>query len=135
MDLPQNIGLAGTHRFEAIFEDWEIKSLEMNGLKLVEKRASEMSDTKLNVKEGSINFWIEKQKLEFADNKMSLESYRFKALAILELETHQFTFGAEYRIVNLQNRVNESLREESFDVIVSKPIEQFADNEYQPNSL
>ena len=28
-----------------------------------------MADTKLNVKEGSINFWIEKQKVEFADNK------------------------------------------------------------------
>ena len=35
--LPQNIGLAGTHRFETIFEDWEIKSLEMNGVKLLEK--------------------------------------------------------------------------------------------------
>lgn len=35
--LPQNIGLAGTHRFEAIFEDWEIKSLEMNGVRLLEK--------------------------------------------------------------------------------------------------
>ena len=35
--LPQNIGLAGTHRFEAIFECWEIKSLEMNGVNLLEK--------------------------------------------------------------------------------------------------
>ena len=35
--LPQNIGLAGTHRFEAIFECWEIKSLEMNGMRLLEK--------------------------------------------------------------------------------------------------
>lgn len=28
-----------------------------------------MTDTKLNIEEGTINFWIEKQKLEFADNK------------------------------------------------------------------
>jgi hypothetical protein len=27
-----------------------------------------MADTKLNVKEGSINFWIEKQNVKFADN-------------------------------------------------------------------
>ena len=28
-----------------------------------------MTDTKLNIEEGSINFWIEKQKVKFADDK------------------------------------------------------------------
>ena len=32
--LPQNMGLAGTHKFEATFEDWEIKTLTMNGINL-----------------------------------------------------------------------------------------------------
>jgi len=30
-----------------------------------------MADTKFNLKEGSINFWIEKHKVEFADNKIT----------------------------------------------------------------
>jgi len=35
--LPQNIGLAGTHKFEAIFEDWKIKNLTLNEVRLIEK--------------------------------------------------------------------------------------------------
>ena len=49
--LPQNIGLAGTHRFEAIFEGWEIKALKMNGMSLPVKTQS-----------GSINFWVDPAK-------------------------------------------------------------------------
>lgn len=35
--LPKSSDLAGTHRFEAAFESWEIKSLKMNGMKLLGK--------------------------------------------------------------------------------------------------
>jgi len=46
--LPQNIGLAGTHRFEAMFESWEIKALTMNGMNLP-----------IKAKPGTINFWVD----------------------------------------------------------------------------
>jgi CarboxypepD_reg-like domain len=76
-----------------------------------------------------------KTRYENGNNSINLDSYRIRAELELKHEIHNFNFGAEYRIENIDNILDENLFEIGDSSLNQKPILDIYNNSYQLNSL
>jgi len=72
---------------------------------------------------------------ELVDNKLDLSSYRLSVGLMSEIGNHILSTGAEYRIVDLSNRVNEKFYELGDSTLLQTPYEKFVDQSIKLNSL
>lgn len=76
-----------------------------------------------------------KTRYEKGDNAIKLDSYRLKVGLKQTYDIHNFNFGVEYRIENIDNKLDEYLFEIGDSSLHQKPVLDKYNNSYELNSL
>ncbi len=76
-----------------------------------------------------------KTRYQFADNSIELNSYRIQSNLEYHIDDHSILAGVEYRIVDLNNRVNEDFFEVGDSTLVERPLNKNIGNQFKLNSL
>lgn len=76
-----------------------------------------------------------KTRYEYADNSISLSSYRIKAELDYTYGKHTFLSGIEYRLVNFDNHIDENFYEEGDQSLLQKPERRYGDDSDNLNNF
>lgn len=76
-----------------------------------------------------------KTRYEYSDSYMQLESDRLKALTRLDLSNHSLLLGAEYRFVDVTNKIDDSFNENGDSVLSITPVVRKVNEKNSLNSF